>query len=136
LISGAVLFHQLKVNKTILSGTHTLFCFAKCTGIKCENYNNNIMNNNNNRGWSYILNCSACDRFFHCPTFNASCWFENFKVIFIKEIKKRTPVLCYISTREFLRTWEKCKRRSREARGAAECFSHFSSILKNSQELI
>ena len=31
LISGAVLFHQLKVNKTILSGTHTLFCFAKCT---------------------------------------------------------------------------------------------------------
>ena len=43
-----------------------------------------------------------------------------------------SALLSYISTREFLRTREKCG----EARAERECFSHFSSVLKNSRMLI
>ena len=51
----------------------------------------------------------------------------------IKEIKNApSALLSYISTREFLRTREKCG----EARAEGECFSHFSSVLKNSRVLI
>ena len=50
-----------------------------------------------------------------------------------KEIKNAlSALLSYISTREFLSTREKCG----ETRAEGECFSHFSSVLKNSQVLI
>ena len=50
-----------------------------------------------------------------------------------KEIKNApSALLSYISMLEFLRTREKC----REARAEGECFSHFSSVLKNSCVLI
>ena len=53
--------------------------------------------------------------------------------IYIKEIKNApSALLSYISTREFLRTREKCG----EARCEGECFSHFSGVLKNSRVLI
>ena len=52
---------------------------------------------------------------------------------FIIEIKNAPSAsLSYISTREFLRTREKCG----EALTFGSCFSHFSSVLKNSQVLI
>ena len=60
---------------------------------------------------------------------------NNFEQLsyFHKEIKNApSALLSYISTREFLRTRQKCG----EARAEGECFSHFSSVLKNSQVLI
>ena len=55
------------------------------------------------------------------------------KITYTKEIKNAPSVLLSsISTREFLRTLEKCG----EARAEGEYFSHFSSVLKNSQVLI
>ena len=52
---------------------------------------------------------------------------------FIIEIKNAPSAsLSYISTREFLRIREKCG----EALTFGSCFSHFSSVLKNSQVLI
>ena len=53
---------------------------------------------------------------------------------FIKEIKKLVPraLLSYISTREFLRTLEKCEKHSPSARASP----HFSRVLKNSRVLI
>ena len=54
----------------------------------------------------------------------------------IKKLKKLVPcaLLSYISTREFLRTREKCGEARAECEG--ECFSHFSNVLKNSRVLI
>ena len=56
------------------------------------------------------------------------------RVWFPKEIKKNVQSALFsdMSTREFLRTREKCG----EARAEGECFSHFSSVLKNSQVFI
>ena len=53
---------------------------------------------------------------------------------FIKEIKKLVPraLLSHISTREFLRTLEKCEKHSPSARASP----HFSRVLKNSRVLI
>ena len=49
------------------------------------------------------------------------------KITYTKEIKNApSAFLSYISTREFLRTLEKCG----EARAEGEYFSHFSSVLK------
>ena len=52
---------------------------------------------------------------------------------FIKEIKKlvTSALLSSISTREFLRTLEKCKKHSPSARASP----HFSRVLKNSRVL-
>ena len=47
-------------------------------------------------------------------------------------------MLSYISTREFLRTLEKCEKHSPSARAsrASRASPHFSSVLKNSRVLI
>ena len=48
---------------------------------------------------------------------------------YIIELKNAlSALLSYVSRREFLRTREKCG----EVRAKDECFSHFSSVLKNS----
>ena len=53
--------------------------------------------------------------------------------IFSKEIKGApSALLSYVSTREFLRTRERCG----EAGAEGECFSRFSSVLRNSRVLI
>ena len=53
--------------------------------------------------------------------------------IFSKEIKASlSALLSYVSTREFLRTRERCG----EVGAEGECFSRFSSVLRNSRVLI
>ena len=51
---------------------------------------------------------------------------------YIKELKCAEGIVELVSMREFSRTREKCG----EVRAKDECFSHFSSVLKNSQVLI
>ena len=50
----------------------------------------------------------------------------------IKEIKNARSALLSSLSKEFLKTLEKCG----EARAEGECFSLFSSVVKNSQVLI
>ena len=55
------------------------------------------------------------------------------RVYFIKEIKNApSALLSYISTREFLRTLEKCDKHLPSARASL----HFSRVLKNFRVLI
>ena len=59
---------------------------------------------------------------------------RNSRYILENKLKKLVPLalLSYIRAWEFLRTLEKCG----EAWAEGECFSHFSSVLKNSQVFV
>ena len=53
---------------------------------------------------------------------------------FVKEIKNASE--CIVELYTHAEIFKNTREVHREARGAAECFSHFSSVLKNSQVLI
>ena len=59
------------------------------------------------------------------------CNIANF---FIKEIKNAPE--CIVELYKHAGIFKNTREVHREARGVAECFSHFSSVLKNSQVLI
>ena len=54
--------------------------------------------------------------------------------LFTKEIKNAPE--CIVELYNHAGIFKNTREVHREARGAAECFSHFSSVLKNSQVLI
>ena len=58
----------------------------------------------------------------------------NYFALYIKE-KKNAPE-CIVELYKHAGIFKNTREVHREARGAAECFSHFSSVLKNSQVLI
>ena len=55
-------------------------------------------------------------------------------IFFIKEIKNAPE--CIVELYKHAGIFKNTREVHREARGVAECFSHFSSVLKNSQVLI
>ena len=58
-----------------------------------------------------------------------ACTWKN-----IKEIKNASE--CIVELYKHAGIFKNTREVHRDARGAAECFSHFSSVLKNSQVLI
>ena len=77
-------------------------------------------------------------RYYEHPDWSKTASTEGNKegMCIIKDInrykERASALLSYISTWEFLRTREKYG----QARAEGECFSHFSSVLKNSQVFI
>ena len=61
-------------------------------------------------------------------------WLPVFLVCFLKEIKNAPE--CIVELYKHAGIFKNTREVHREARGVAECFSHFSSVLKNSQVLI
>ena len=55
-------------------------------------------------------------------------------ISYIKEIKNEPE--CIVELYKHAGIFKNTREVHREARGVAECFSHFSSVLKNSQVLI
>ena len=64
---------------------------------------------------------------------NVSAVIGQFEFI-IKEIKNAPE--CIVELYKHAGIFKNTREVHREARGVAECFSHFSSVLKNSQVLI
>ena len=58
----------------------------------------------------------------------------NLSLFFIKEIKNAHE--CIVELHKHAGIFKNTREVPREARGEAECFSHFSSVLKYSQVLI
>ena len=58
----------------------------------------------------------------------------NMSVKIIKEIKNAPE--CIVELYKHAGIFKNTRKVHKEGRGAAECFSHFSSVLKNSQVLI